>query len=364
MKYIDEFRQASLVKKVAGRIKDIAPGRRVKIMEVCGTHTQSFFRFGLDKLLPPSLEFIAGPGCPVCVCAQDYIDRAIAYAQAPGTCVLTFGDMLRVPGTVSSLEAQRASGARVLVVYSALDALSYAAGHPEENIIFLAVGFETTACTIAQTVLLAREEKIKNLFFLSSLKTMPAAMKALLEDPRLGISAFLCPGHVSAIIGTKPYEFIPRRYHIGCCVAGFEPLDILEGIYLLLLQMARRKPVVDNQYRRVVKAGGNVRAQETLRAVFSAGSARWRGLGIIPGSGLALKGRFGRFDAEKALPLKFRKYAPGRKQKLCRCPDVIKGRIRPDECRLFGKTCSPQDPYGPCMVSSEGACNAYYKYHR
>jgi hydrogenase expression/formation protein HypD len=365
MRYSDEFRNERLVKKAAGRIRQSAPPGIFKIMEVCGTHTQSFFRFGLDQLLPANLEFIAGPGCPVCVSPQDYIDRAIAYTHCPETCVLTFGDMLRVPGTLSSLDNERSKGHPVHVVYSPLDALTFAIRHPSVKVVFLAVGFETTACTIAQTVLLAERQKLKNLFFFSSLKTIPAAMRMLLADAALGISAFLCPGHVSAIIGTKPYEFIPQRFGIGCCVAGFEPLDILEGIYLLVRQIVDSKPKVENQYARVVTRNGNASAQACIRRVFVPRDALWRGLGVIPASGLALRPKFEQFDAAHALPVRLKKHKPDARQKLCRCGEVIKGLIRPDECALFRKSCTPVNPWGPCMVSSEGACNAYYTYrHR
>jgi hydrogenase expression/formation protein HypD len=362
MKYIDEFRNAGRVNRVAACIRELAPARQIKIMEVCGTHTQSFFRFGLDRLLPEQLEFISGPGCPVCVSSQEYIDRAIFYAQAPDVTVLTFGDMLRVPGTASSLEREKARGARVYIVYSPLDALSYAARHRREKVIFLAVGFETTACTIAQAVIAAQKDKMKNIFFLPSLKTIPSAMKMLLHDRKLGISAFLCPGHVSAIIGMRPYAFIPRQYKIGCCIAGFEPLDILEGIYLLVRQIVHHRPAVENQYSRVVTGNGNVRAQKSISTVFTETSSPWRGLGIIPKSGLALKRQFARFDAQQALPVTFKHRPATAKQKLCRCGAVIKGLLKPDACPLFRKSCTPENAYGPCMVSSEGACNTYFRY--
>jgi hydrogenase expression/formation protein HypD len=363
MKYIDEFRKISLIHKTSGAIRKIAPAGQISIMEVCGTHTQNFFRFGLDKLLPANLKFIAGPGCPVCVSSQEYIDKAIAYTRDENNLVLTFGDMLRVPGALSTLEKERAKRGNVLVVYSALDALTFARKNPHRKNIFLAVGFETTASTIGLTIMQAKKEKLKNIFFFSSLKTIPPAMNYLVQDKRLRLSGFLCPGHVSTIIGTQPYEFIPRKYGLSCCVAGFEPLDILEGIYFIIRQIVKKKPGVENQYKRVVKKYGNLKAQEVISEVFKKSDAFWRGLGKISRSGLKLKNRFAEFDAEKALPLKIKPQAPNPKQKLCCCAGVIKGLIRPDECPLFGKICSPENPYGPCMVSIEGTCNAYYKYH-
>lgn len=363
MKYIDEFRKVSLVRRAAQAIAKIAPKYGLNIMEVCGTHTQNFFRFGLDKLLPAHLKFIAGPGCPVCVSSQEYIDQAIAYARKDNTTVLTFGDMLRVPGTDSTLEKERARHGNVRVVYSAWDALALARKNPRHKIIFLAVGFETTACTIGLSMMQAKKEKLRNLFFFSSLKTIPGPMGYLLEDKRLNLSGFLCPGHVSAIIGTRPYEFIAKRYGKSCCVAGFEPLDILEGVYLIVRQIIKNKPRVENQYKRVVTRDGNLKAQRVISAVFRESAASWRGLGTIPGSGLKIKNNFSEFDAEKIIPLKLKPAAPDPKQKLCRCGQVIKGLVTPQDCPLFRKSCSPENPYGPCMVSSEGACNAYYRYH-
>ncbi|MDD4953528.1 MAG: hydrogenase formation protein HypD [Candidatus Omnitrophica bacterium] len=362
MKYIDEFRDKDLVKKVAEKIKAIMPPRKVNIMEVCGTHTHAFFRFGLDKVLPEQLSLISGPGCPVCVSPQEYIDAAIGLCARKDTIILTFADMLRVPGRISTLEKERAEGAHVRVVYSALDSLKVARENPAKKIVFLAVGFETTAPTIALSILAAKKEKLKNLFFFSSLKLIPPAMELLARDKDLNLDGFLCPGHVSVIIGTRPYEFIAKKYKIGCCVAGFEPLDILEGIFLLLRQMAVKMPVVDNQYARAVTAQGNRKAQELMRRVFKAADARWRGLSIIPSSGLKIKNEFLEFDAEKSFGIK---YPIGQKEDTkCRCHDVLKGLISPRQCPLFARACAPDHPLGACMVSTEGACNAYFKYKK
>ncbi len=362
MKYIDEFRNQNLIRKVSQGIKEIMPEGNRNIMEVCGTHTQNFFRFGLIKLIPQRLSLISGPGCPVCVSSQGYIDKAIAYAKDKNIIILTFGDMLRVPGTSSTLEIERAKGANVAVVYSPLDTLKVARDNPKKKIIFLAVGFETTAPTIALSVLSAKKEKLKNLFFFSSLKTMPPVMDYLVRDPKLNIHGFLCPGHVSAIIGTKPYAFIPKKYKIGCCIAGFEPLDILEGLYILIRQIKENKPVVANQYVRVVKNEGNPKAKKIISQVFAACDIPWRGLGVIPKSGLRLKKEFSGFDAERMFSVSIKPGKEGPNNKKCRCAEVLKGLITPKDCPLFKKACSPDNPYGPCMVSIEGACNAYYKY--
>ena len=362
MKYIDEFRNKDIIKSISQRIFEIMPKAEIKIMEVCGTHTQSFQRFGLRNLIPDSLHLIAGPGCPVCVSTQDYIDKVIQLSKNPDTIILSFGDMLRVPGTETSLEKQRARGSDVRIIYSAWDSLKIAKVNPKRLIIFLAVGFETTAPTLALTIQAAKREKLSNLFFFTALKLIPPAMDALVSDRQLKIGGFLCPGHVSTIIGSQAYECIPKTYKIGCCVAGFEPLDILEGIYFLLRQIIHKKPSVDNQYLRVVKKKGNPKAQAIIKQVFKISDAVWRGLGEIPQSGLRIRSEFSSFDVEKTVPINIKHKALNTKQKKCRCGDVLKGIIQPAECYLFGKACRPSNPYGPCMVSSEGACNAYYRY--
>jgi len=363
MKFVDEFRDRKLCVQAAEKIKEIAPAGRINLMEVCGTHTQSFFRFGLDKLLPANIRLISGPGCPVCVSSAGYIDEAIAIAGAKDRIILSFGDMLRVPGSSLSLERERANGRDIRIVYSVQDALDLSRLHPRKKVVFLAVGFETTAATIALSILEAKKEGLRNLFFLSSLKLIPAAMEYLVRDPKLVVDGFLCPGHVSAIIGQKPYEPIARKWGLGCCIAGFEPLDILEGVYLLLRQINSGKPRVENQYSRVVNRTGNLRALAAIKKVFTVAGADWRGLGQIPGSGLKLRRQFSRFDARKAFGLNPTTHSAQRTTQ-CRCGDVLKGIIRPDECPLFAKRCGPRNPVGPCMVSSEGACNAYYKYRK
>jgi len=362
MRLVDEFRQRSRVEEVVFRIKQVAVKLgRVCLMEVCGTHTHNFYRFGLNQLLPPEIELLAGPGCPVCVSPNEYIDGAIALARQPRNIVATFADMLRVPGTESTLEKERAKGARIQIVYSPLEALNLAEASPKNNIIFLGVGFETTAPTVALTVLQAKKKRLKNLFFYNSLKLMPPVMQALLKERRLGIQGFLCPGHVSVVIGVNAYEFIPRRYKIPCCVAGFEPLDILEGIYLLLRQILKKSPCVDNQYIRAVTRDGNPYAQRIIAAVFCRTTSHWRGLGRIPLSGLALKKGFSDFDAVVRFSGLLRKGFKTKKSN-CSCPEVLKGLIKPAQCRLFKRVCTPENPQGPCMVSQEGACYAYFRY--
>lgn len=361
MRYIDEFRNKKLIQVIADKIKKIVPKEKINIMEVCGTHTQNFYRFGLDKLLPQNLRLIAGPGCPVCVSSPAYINQATRLSKDEDNIILTFGDMLRVPGTESTLERERANGSLIQVVYSPLDGLAVARKNAHKRVIFLAVGFETTAPAIALSIILAKKENLKNLSFFSSLKLIPPAMECLTRDKRLSLSGFLCPGHVSTIIGTEPYEFIPKKYGIGCCIAGFEPLDILEGICLLIEQLLKKRPKVDNQYIRAVAKQGNTKAQEIIKQVFKICDAAWRGLGRIPQSGLKIRDGFSQFDAERVFCIR-RTTHDAQRTTRCKCGDVLKGLISPPQCPLFSKICSPDNPVGPCMVSSEGTCNAYYKY--
>lgn len=361
MRYVDEFRDPKLVEKIAAKIIGFNPGDKINIMEVCGTHTQNFCRFGLGELLPKNIRLISGPGCPVCVSSQGYIDAAIALAKNKEVVIATFGDMLRIPGSNSSLEKEKARSGNVRVVYSPLDSVAVARVNPKKQVVFLAVGFETTAPAIALSILAAQKSKLKNLSFLSALKLIPPAMKYLLSDKRLKIDGFLCPGHVSAIIGTEGYEFIPKKYKRACCVAGFEPVDILEGICLIIEQIILQKPYVANQYARVVPRAGNPLALKIINRVFKKADSDWRGFGVIPDSGLSLSNEFAKFDATRVFALKEGKPRPAGK---CRCADVLKGLILPSECSLFVKACSPDEPLGPCMVSSEGACNAYYRYAR
>lgn len=364
MKYIDEFRQKKRCLEVGRAIEKVAPkGREITLMEVCGTHTQSFFRYGLKSLMPSNIRLLSGPGCPVCVSAQGYIDEAIGLARLDKVFIATFGDMMRVPGTDSSLEKEKTKGADVRVVYSTLEALNMAKEHPDKSVIFLGVGFETTAPTIAAAILSAKKQKLKNFFIFSSHKLIPPAMEALLEGGDLNLDGFLCPGHVSTVIGARPYEFIAKRYRIPCCVAGFEPLDMLEGIYLLVKQVVQEKAEVGNQYRRSVRYEGNLKAQEIMQEVFKVADCEWRGLGIIPKSGLKIRKRYSQFDAEVKFPnVKYQIDTKQEKTKGCICGLILKGTKIPLDCPLFAKLCNPENPVGACMVSSEGTCSAYYKY--
>ena len=351
------------IRKVAAALREIAPSWNINMMEVCGTHTHTFHRFGLGRMLPPNLRLIPGPGCTVCVSPQTYIDQAIELAKNKDVLILSFGDMLRVPGTNSTLEKERARFGNVRVIYSPLESLTMAQRHQHKKVVLLAVGFETTAPTIALSMIRAKKERLKNLFFHCSLKLIPPAMVKLTQDPRLDLDGFLCPGHVSTIIGLKPYEFIARKYDIGCCIAGFEPLDMMEGLYLLLRQIIRKKPAVENQYARVVKDEGNPKARTIIKLVFCVSHSAWRGLGMIPKSGLLIRKEFARFDAQREFGLKRINESTNQRTTKCRCADVLKGIASAPECPLFSKVCTPDNPIGPCMVSNEGACHAYYKYH-
>ena len=361
MKYIDEFKNKKLIKNLADKIRKAVPlEKRIILMEVCGTHTQSFFRYGIGSLIPENIEILSGPGCPVCVSSQGYIDKAIAYSRLKDVIIATFGDMMRVPGTSSSLEKEKAKGATIKIVYSSLDALKIAKGNPKKEVIFLAVGFETTSPTTALAVLEAKKEKIGNFSVFCSHKLIPPAMEIIASDKNLNLQGFICPGHVSTIIGSRPYNKVARDFKIPCVVVGFEPLDLLEGLLLLIEQVKNKDSKVLIQYLRVVKKEGNSTAQKIIAKVFEVCDAEWRGLGIIKKSGLRLKPEFSRFDVEKKFPLKI-KMIRQMPRNLCLCGEVLKGKIRPTECPSFAKRCNPGNPLGPCMVSSEGACGIYYK---
>ncbi len=361
MKYIDEYRSKDLIKIVADGIKETAdPRREYRFMEVCGTHTMAIARFGLKSLLPSNIKLLSGPGCPVCVTATSFIDKAIVYAGLKDVLLTTFGDMVKVPGSKTSLEKTRAERGNLRVIYSAIDALKIAVENPRKKIIFLGVGFETTAPTIAATIKEAKKKKINNFYVLSGHKIIPPALEALVEDKRIRLNGFILPAHVSAIVGSRPYGFIVKDYNISSVIAGFEPLDIMQGILMLVKQIEEDSPKVEIQYQRVVKPSGNKLAQRAMEEVFKIVDSEWRGLGIIPKSGLAIKGDFSGFDAEKSLKIKPVRKSAGKKG--CICGEVLKGLKEPRDCRLFGKTCTPEYPVGPCMVSSEGTCAARYAY--
>ena len=358
MRYIDEFRNSAAGQRLAMSLKK-RKVRPVNLMEVCGTHTVAIFKHGIRQFLPDKVNMLSGPGCPVCVTPNSDIDMAIALAQNPGVILITFGDMMKVPGSYSSLHQVRGTGADIRVVYSVLDALRIAEDNPYNSVVFFGVGFETTAPTTAGAVLEAERRGIDNFHLLSVHKLIPPAMRALLSSDEVHIDGFICPGHVSTIIGSLPYEFIPREYGIPCVITGFEPLDILQAIDMLLEQLSAKEPRVDIQYRRVVRSEGNPVALKYLSEVFEVTDACWRGIGIIPKSGLKLGQQYKRFDAEHAFKIVPR---PPKEAAGCRCGDILRGAAKPRECGLFAKACTPEHPVGPCMVSTEGTCSAWYLY--
>ena len=360
LKYIDEFRDPRLAEGVVAKIRATWEGRPpMRMMEVCGTHTVAIARAGIRTLLEGVVTLISGPGCPVCVTPGEYIDAAIGLGKRPDTILATFGDMLRVPGKRSSLEKERAQGIDARVLYSPLDAVELAAKTPGREVVFLGVGFETTAPSIAGAILAAAERGIANFSVLSSVRTIPRAMEVLASDPEVGIEGFLCPAHVSAIIGSDAYRPVAERFRVPCVVAGFEPLDILCGIYLLLLQKKRGAATVENEYTRVATPGGNAKALDVIGKVFRPCDTAWRGIGLLPGTGLRIADEYATFDAERKFGVELSLEA---EKTACRCGDVLKGKITPPQCPLFGEACTPEEPYGPCMVSSEGSCAAYFKY--
>ena len=336
-------------------------GREIRIMEVCGTHTVSIFRTGIRSILPSNLRLISGPGCPVCVTAQRHIDAAIDIADRDGVIVATYGDMLRVPGQRGSLQQLRASGARIQVINSARSALDLARENPDRQVVFLAVGFETTAPATAATVLEADQAGIENFSVLMCHKLVMPAMTTLLETGDVPLDGFLCPGHVSVIIGSDAYQPLVERFGKACVVAGFEPAQIFAGLVYLLRQFIENRVVVENVYPAVVGRHGNPVALELFERVFVVADAPWRALGIIPGSGQELAPAYERFDALKRFEIEL---GEDQDHPNCRCGEVIQGKVEPAECQLFAKACTPLSPIGPCMVSSEGTCSAWYKYNR
>lgn len=332
----------------------------VRLMEVCGTHTMAIAQAGIRAVLPEGVELLSGPGCPVCVTPAEVIDAVLALSMDPGVIVASYGDMLRVPGSQpgDSLQRRRALGARVELVYSPVDAVELARREPDKQVVFLGVGFETTAPGTAAALLTARDGGVKNFSVWSMLKRVEPALRALMAMDGFAIQGFLCPGHVATIIGEEGFRFLPEDCAMPAVIGGFEAEDILLALLLLLRQIERGEPKLENAYPRAVSRTGNVLAQRMMDACFAPRTDLWRGLGSIPDSGLALREELADFDAEKrfAIPL------PEARPSACRCGEVITGRLRPERCPLFGKRCTPEDPVGPCMVSSEGACAAAYKY--
>ena len=337
------------------------PKRRVRLMEVCGTHTMAIARAGIKSLLPEGTELLSGPGCPVCVTPAAAIDAVLALSGEPGVIVASYGDMLRVPGSRpgDSLQRRRALGAQVELVYSPVDAVELARQNPEKEIVFLGVGFETTAPGTAAAVLTAREQGVTNFSVWSMLKTVEPALRALLKQEDFAVQGFLCPGHVATVIGAEAFRFLPEEYGLPAVVGGFEPEEILHAVYLLLRQLHEGEPRLENAYPRAVSAAGNRLAQRVMADCFVPRRDLWRGLGEIQASGLGWREELAAFDAEKKFGVRVgtEEKTPG-----CRCGEVICGRCRPQDCPMFGRRCTPEDPVGPCMVSSEGACAAAYKY--
>lgn len=354
------LRDPRLCSGLLARLEHTLGDRPLAFMEVCGTHTVSIFQSGLRSILPPNVVHLSGPGCPVCVTSDAEAALFVALAKNPGIIIATFGDLLRVPGPDGqSLKHASAAGANVEIVYSPLDALALARNNPAKTVVFLGVGFETTAPTAAAAILTAERENLDNFLLLSMHKLVPPALETLLADEACAIDAFLLPGHVATITGLDPFGFLAAKWHKPSVVGGFEPADILLALCKMAEQLKNGIAAVENAYPRAVDAQGNPRAQAMLEQVFEPCDAPWRGLGSLPQSGLALRPRFARFDAQKVLGLELPAVEPipG-----CKCGDILKGRLSPPKCPLFGKKCTPQNPVGPCMVSTEGSCAAWYKY--
>ncbi|CAN5746916.1 hydrogenase formation protein HypD [soil metagenome] len=361
MKFIDEYRQGDIAQKLAEEIAKMTD-KPLKIMEVCGGHTHTIFKYGIEDLLPPNITMIHGPGCPVCVLPIGRVDDAISIAVKPEVIFTTYGDAMRVPGSKTSLLDAKASGADIRMVYSPLDSLKIAKMNPEKQIVFLALGFETTSPSTALTILQAAKDDVKNFSIFCNHITIVPALKALLDSPDLQLDGFLGPGHVSTVIGTRVYEFVNTEYGKPLVVSGFEPLDILQSVYMIVKQIVENRVEIENQYGRVVERNGNQKALEALFEVFELRDYfEWRGLGSIAHSGMRLNKKYAAFDAE----LKYN--VPGHRiadPKACQCGEILKGVKKPWECKVFGTACTPETPIGSCMVSSEGACAAYYNFGR
>lgn len=356
--YIDEFRDKAVIQKIVDCLNAYS-GPKLKIMEVCGTHTMAISRYGLRSLLPKEIELLSGPGCPVCVTPTGYIDTATELADNRDIIVTTFGDLMRIPGNDSTLLLKKAKGSKVQMVYSPLNSLETAKANPDKEVVFLSVGFETTTPVIALSVLKAREEGIKNFSVLTANKTMPEAVKTLAGDKELALDGFIYPGHVSAIIGTDFFSYVAYNMEKAGVIAGFEPLDILYSINVLLKNISEGRNVLENAYSRIVAKEGNIKAQQKMYQVFEPVDAVWRGIGLIPGSGLGLRKEYENYDTIKKFGIK-PKDSP--EPKGCLCGEVLKGKKKPLDCKLYKSRCTPENPVGACMVSAEGTCAAYYKY--
>ena len=359
LKHIEEYRDSKIAKNLIEKIKTTSK-RPIRLMEVCGTHTVSIFRSGIRSLLPPTISLLSGPGCPVCVTAQKEIDAFIELARLDDVIVTTFGDLMRVPGTNSSLQKEHAEGRDIRVVYSTFDALEIARSNPAKKIVFLGVGFETTAPTIAASILSADQTNVKNFSVISAHKLVPPALEALMSTKGIQIDGFILPGHVSVIIGLNAYRPFFKRHKIPSVVAGFEPADILQAIAMMVEQIESGRPELGNVYPRAVTSDGNAKARKILEDIFEPTDVRWRGIGLIPQSGLKIREAYAAHDAQKIFSIT----VPNSEEpRGCACGEVLTGLKTPPECPLYKKICTPIDPVGPCMVSTEGTCAAYYKYH-
>ncbi|MFE9656438.1 hydrogenase formation protein HypD [Micromonospora sp. NPDC006431] len=363
MRFVDEYRDADKAQALATQIAALCePGRQYKFMEVCGGHTHTIYKHGIEDYLPENVSLVHGPGCPVCVIPMGRVDDAIAIAHEPGVIMTAFGDMMRVPGGNGSFLDAKAAGADIRMVYSPLDALKIARTNPDRKVVFMAIGFETTSPSTAMTVLRAVAEGVHNFSVFCNHVTILPAIKAILDSPDLRLDGFLGPGHVSTVIGCRPYEFIARDYGKPLVCAGFEPLDLLQSVYLLLKQLAEGRCEVENQYTRVVPWDGNLRALEAIGRVMQLRPYfEWRGLGFISHSALRMRDEYAAYDAERIFEVPGVRVAD---PKACQCGEVLKGVLKPWECKVFGTACTPETPIGTCMVSSEGACAAYYNFGR
>lgn len=357
------FKDPELARGLAQSIRALTPtkpnGDPITLMEVCGTHTVSIARNGIRSLMPSNVRLASGPGCPVCVTSNHDIDKVIALAKVPGVIIATFGDMTRVPGSTSSLLAEQAAEADVRIVYSPLDALAIARENPDREVVFVGVGFETTTPLVARAIQRAQNEGLSNFSVFAAHKNMPGALEVIVNDPELSVDALILPGHVSTIIGVEPYRFLAERYGIPGVITGFEPNDILQGIAMIMRQLHEGRAEIEIAYARGVMAKGNPVALAAIDEVFRTCDATWRGIGVIPGSGYEIREEYASLDA-------MRRFAPAVEETIehagCQCGNVLRGVLRPDECPLFRKVCTPENPVGPCMVSSEGSCAAYFRY--
>lgn len=357
MKFIDEFRNKDLVRRLVRQIQRTSK-KAVSFMEVCGGHTMAIRKFGIPSLLPGNIRLMSGPGCPVCVTGRGFIDHLVALARLDDVIIASFGDLIRVPGSSSTLDSEKAAGRDIRIIYSIMDALRIASQNPGKRIVFPGIGFETTAPGTAAGILAASRQKINNFFVLSSHKIMPPVMEALVEEGVM-LDGYISPGHVSTITGSGIYKPLAGKYGKAVVISGFEPVDILQSVYMLVRQVEDNNPSVEIQYGRVVREEGNLKAKKIMEEVFSIRDDWWRGLGVLKGSGLGIREKYARYDAGSITGVKTE---PLREDAGCICGEILKGVKTPADCKLFGRVCTPADPVGTCMVSPEGACFADYKY--